>query len=117
MPISTKQREAIYYQTPDGKEPVYDYIKKLKDPIGRAKIQTKIARAENGNFGEEGRGYRHISGDVWELKIDYGPGYRVYFLIDGDKLIVLLVAGSKKSQDADIKEAQLNSKAYKTEKG
>ncbi len=116
MPIESKPREAIYYQTASGIEPVYDYIKKMKDHIGQAKIRAKISKAERGNFGQEGNGYRHISGDVWELKVHYGPGYRVYFALDNDELIVLLVAGDKKSQDADILEAQKYLDDYKGQK-
>lgn len=106
MPIVSKPREAVYYQTANGTEPVYGYLKKMKDRIGQAKIRTKIAKAERGNFGQEGNGYRHITGDVWELKIHYGPGYRVYFAIDNDELIVLLIAGDKKSQNSDIELAK-----------
>lgn len=113
MPIESKPREAIYYQTASGSEPVYDYIKKMRDRIGQAKIRAKISKAERGNFGQEGNGYRHISGDVWELKVHYGPGYRIYFALDNNELIVLLVAGDKKSQDSDISEAQKYLADYK----
>ncbi|MCB0407983.1 MAG: type II toxin-antitoxin system RelE/ParE family toxin [Bdellovibrionales bacterium] len=113
MSLESKPREAIYYQTVRGLEPVYDYLKKMKDKIGQAKIRAKISKAERGNFGQEGTGYRHISGDIWELKIRYGPGYRLYFALDNDELIVLLFIGDKKSQDSDISKAQKYLDDYK----
>ncbi|MCB0342001.1 MAG: type II toxin-antitoxin system RelE/ParE family toxin [Pseudobdellovibrionaceae bacterium] len=116
MPLVVKRREAVYYKTTCGKEPVYDYLKRLEDPVGRAKIQIKISRAERGNFGQEGKGYRHIEGDIWELKVDCGPGYRVYFALDRDELILLLAVGDKRSQGLDIKKAQKYWAGYKSRK-
>ena len=78
----------------------------MKDKIGQAKIRTKIAKAERGNFGQIGVGYRFILGGIWELKIHYGPGYRVYFTVSNEDLIVLLIVGDKKSQESDISRAK-----------
>lgn len=116
MPIEVKQREAIFYKTVGGVEPVHEFILKLKDRIGQAKIRTKIRKAEKGNFGQEGVGYRHIQGMIWELKVHYGPGYRVYFALNNDEVIVLLIAGDKKSQDSDIEQAQRYLDDYRTQK-
>lgn len=116
MPIEFKPREAIYYKTETGFEPAYCFLKNMKDPIGQAKMRTRISRAERGNFGQEGSGYRHIAGDIWELKINYGPGYRVYFYLDKRNLIVLLVAGSKVSQGTDIMQALIYLNDYNIQK-
>lgn len=116
MPIRVKQRTALFFATSRNIEPAYEYIKKLKDPIGRQKIRTNIRKAEKGNFGKEGSDYRHISGDIWELKIDYGPGYRVYFGLENDSLILLLLAGSKKSQTKDIEDSKKYWNEFKSQK-
>ena len=105
MPITVKKREVFFYKNNRGVEPVRAYLNKLKDRAGRAKIQQKIVKASLGNFGQEGKGYRHIERDVWELKVDFGPGYRVYFKIEEDQIILLLMAGTKKTQQDDITKA------------
>lgn len=84
--------------------------------MGRQRIRTKIRKAEKGNFGKEGEGYRHIKGEIWELKIDHGPGYRVYFAIEEDKILLLLTAGSKSSQQSDIEKAEEFWKKHKTKR-
>lgn len=99
--MEVKPRELVNYQTADGAEPFKKWIRKLKDDRGHAKIQVRLDRAEDGNFGDckpDGEG-------VHELRIDHGPGYRVYFGEDGN-LVVLLLGGDKSSQDADIKTAK-----------
>ena len=91
------------YQDPDGKVPYTEWIIKLRkrDPRVAAKIDTRVDRAESGNFGD----YRFEREGVWELKIDYGPGYRVYYALDGDRIILLLIGGDKSSQKQDLAKA------------
>ena len=115
MPIEGRQRVAIYYCDKRGVEPAYVYIRRLRDVLGRGKILTKISRAEAGNFGVEGIGYRHIKGELWELKVHYGPGYRVYFSVEDNQILLLLVAGDKKTQTSDILRAQMYLRSYKEE--
>lgn len=74
----------------------------LRDDRAAARIAIRIDRLALGNAGD----VKPVGGGVSELRIDYGPGYRVYFARRGDVLIVLLCGGSKKSQKADIVEAQ-----------
>ncbi|MFL6351507.1 MAG: type II toxin-antitoxin system RelE/ParE family toxin [Bryobacteraceae bacterium] len=64
-------------------------------------ILARLDRVEEGNFGDSG----HVGKGVWELRIDLGLGYRVYFGEDGD-FVILLLGGSKKTQSADINQAQ-----------
>ncbi len=78
-----------------------DWINALKDHAGRARIQMRIDRLAHGNPGP----HRHLTNGVSELKIDVGPGYRVYYLKRGNELIVLLAGGDKSTQPRDIKEA------------
>jgi len=78
-----------------------DWINGLKDRVGRARVQVRVDRLAHGNPGR----YRRLAGDVCELKIDVGPGYRVYYTQRGDLLIVLLAGGDKSTQAKDIKTA------------
>ena len=73
----------------------------LRDIRARARIQTRIDRLEAGNAGD----VRSVGEGVSEMKIDYGPGYRVYYIQRGDTLIILLAGGDKKSQAKDIRKA------------
>ena len=72
-----------------------------RDTQARARVQVRIERLAAGNPGDVGP----VGGGVSELRIDYGPGYRVYFKQRGDDLIILLAAGDKHSQPKDIKAA------------
>mgnify|MGYP006122835177 FL=1 len=76
------------------------------------KVRTAIARMENGNFSN----VKAVGQGVSEYKLDFGPGYRIYFGKDGDTLVVLLGGGTKKRQANDIKAAQALWKLYKQRK-
>jgi len=78
-----------------------DWINALKDRAGRARIQVRVDRLVHGNPGQ----HRNLKGGVSELKIDFGPGYRVYYTLRGDELIVLLAGGDKSSQQRDVEVA------------
>jgi len=77
-----------------------DWLKALKDRRAAARIEIRIGRAEFGNLGDT----KFFDG-IGELRIDYGPGYRVYFVRRGQMLIILLCGGDKSSQKSDIKKA------------
>ncbi len=78
-----------------------DWINSLGDRAGRARIQVRVDRLAHGNPGQ----YRALTGGVSELKIDFGPGYRVYYTERKGVLIVLLAGGDKSSQQKDIETA------------
>lgn len=78
-----------------------DWFTGLKDRNAKVRIQARIDRAEDGNFGD----CEPVGEGVSEMRIHYGPGYRVYFKQEGLELIVLLVGGDKSSQARDIKAA------------
>ena len=78
-----------------------DWINSLKDRAGRARIQVRVDRLAHGNPGQ----HRNLAGGIAELKIDFGPGYRVYYTQRGDELIILLAGGDKSTQQLDIKTA------------
>ena len=77
------------------------WFARLKDREARARILVRIRRLSLGNAGDT----KAVGGGVSELRIDYGPGYRVYFVRRGETLIVLLGGGDKSTQAADIRAA------------
>lgn len=79
-----------------------DWINDLKDRSARARIQVRVDRLAHGNPGQ----HRNLTNGLSELKIDVGPGYRVYYTQRGEELIILLVGGDKSSQQNDIARAQ-----------
>ena len=89
------------YRTAAGGEPFTDWLADLPDRQARARILARIERLEAGNFGDA----KSLRDGVSELRIDWGPGYRVYFGREGRTVIVLLCGGDKRKQDADIRKA------------
>jgi len=75
-----------------------DWINALRDRAARARIQVRVDRLAYGNPGQ----HRHLTHGIVELKIDVGPGYRVYYTERNEELIVLLAGGDKTSQQEDI---------------
>jgi putative addiction module killer protein len=75
-----------------------EWINALKDRAGRARIQVRVDRLVHGNPGE----HRNLTDGVSELKIDVGPGYRVYYTQRGNRLLLLLAGGDKSTQQKDI---------------
>ena len=100
--MEIKQRVVDYCRTPAGKAPAQQWLSAIKDKHNQAILYKRIRQAGLGQFGKT----RNVGDGVWELKIDYGPGYRVYYGIHGDELILILMAGSKRTQTADIKKAR-----------
>jgi putative addiction module killer protein len=92
--------EVRYFLASNGSSPFADWFAEV-DAAARAKITVAIARMGQGNLSN----VKSVGGGVLEYKIDFGPGYRVYFGRDGDVLIVLLTGGTKKRQQRDIKSA------------
>ena len=78
------------------------WLHQLRDKRARARIAVRIDRVEEGNFGD----HRSFGGGVTELRIHVGKGYRVYYTIRNEVVVVLLCAGDKSTQSQDIKRAQ-----------
>ena len=90
------------YQTIERKQPFTEWVGSFKDRNIRTLIRTRTVRLSRGNFGD----YKMIGEGVFESRIHFGPGYRIYFGIDGEKLIILLCGGEKSTQASDIRQAQ-----------
>ena len=89
------------YLTADGKSPFRAWLDSLSVAV-RARIQVRVLRFEMGNLGD----HKNVGSGVWEARVMFGPGYRIYFGKDGNSIIVLLVGGDKASQAKDISRAQ-----------
>lgn len=93
----------VTYALPSGKEPLTEWLGEQDEKI-KSIVYTRIDRMRLGNFGDckplkNGHG-------IWELRIDYGPGYRIYFGRKGDQIVILLLGGNKASQTRDITKAK-----------
>lgn len=98
------------YVAPEGHEPYTEWLNSIKDKITKARIINGVTKMENGNFGVS----ESVGAGVIELKLDFGPGYRVYYALEGEKIVLLLLGGSKKGQQADINKAQSYLKDYRS---
>jgi putative addiction module killer protein len=83
-------------------EPFKIWIRSLKDRVSQAIINARIRRISAGNFGDS----KPLGDGVSELRIDYGPGFRVYFTRRGQEIVVLLCGGDKSTQSGDIEAAK-----------
>lgn len=97
-----RSRQIVAYVTRDGVAPFADWLRRLGDGKARNSIRVRIARLRLGNLGD----YRSVGGGVLELRVDIGPGYRVYIGQDGSRFILLLSGGTKRTQTEDIRKAQ-----------
>lgn len=86
------------YLTDAGRDPFKEWLENLSDRQARARVLVRIHRMAAGNFGD----CKPVADGVWELRIDYGPGYRVYYAKTGEKYLLILAGGDKRRQQADI---------------
>jgi putative addiction module killer protein len=103
--------EIRYYVAEDGSQPFADWFADV-EPVARAKVARAIARMEQGNLSNA----KSVGEGVLETRLDFGPGYRVYFGRDGDVLVILLTGGTKKRQQRDIENAHAYWQDYKDRK-
>ena len=100
--MEAQERKITYYETLDGKKPVQKWLYSLRDTMARAKLRARIDRVKLGNFGK----CAPVGQGIMELKLDFGPGYRIYFGQMSQTLIILLCGGDKSTQSKDIKKAK-----------
>jgi len=89
------------YLDETGNAPFSEWLRGLADRMARAKIRVRLDRLQLGNPGD----VKPVGQGVHELRINHGPGYRIYFANDGGLIIVLLAGGTKKNQTRDIRRA------------
>jgi len=93
--------EIRHYLTQDKVDVFKEWRKQLRDATAKAAIDRRLFRVESGNLGD----HKFCRDGVWELRIDVGPGYRIYYAISGTRVVLLLGGGDKSGQDADIRRA------------
>ena len=96
--------EIAHFLTPEDRDIYQEWLDSLADRHAKVRVMTRVERLRQGNFGE----CRPLESGVWELKIDWGPGYRVYYAQAGQKLVLLLIGGDKRKQATYIKTAVAN---------
>ena len=107
------ERELELYVTEEGRAPFTQWFDALRDVRGRVKIRARLNRIRLGNFGDSAS----VGEGVQELRIDFGPGYRVYFGQAGTKIVLLLCGGDKSTQTQDILQAKSYWKDYRERSG
>ncbi len=100
--MTAQPRKINRYITPDGKIPILEWTASLRDLRAKSKISQRLDRLQTGNLGD----YKFVGDGVYELRIDYGGGYRIYFGQVGSVVILLLCGGDKSSQNKDIRKAK-----------
>lgn len=97
----TTPGKVLIYADHRGNEPFSQWLDRLRDEHSRRRIHARLRRLEQGNFGD----CKHLKAGVRELRLFFGPGYRLYFGINAGQSVVLLCAGDKSSQHQDIERA------------
>lgn len=96
------EKEIRIYKAPQGKEPFTEWLQSIGDVKMRARIRARLDRLAFGHYGDR----KSVGHNIHELRLDFGPGYRIYFGEHGRQIIILLCGGDKSSQSMDIAKAQ-----------
>jgi putative addiction module killer protein len=105
--------EIRHFVTPAGEDVFDDWLTELADARAQAKIATRINRLAAGNFGD----CKSLRQGLYELRVDWGPGYRVYYAMIGKACVLLLCGGDKRKQATDIEQALEYLRDYKERRG
>jgi putative addiction module killer protein len=100
--VETIEKQLDYYRAADGRVPYRDWFDALRDLKTQQRIDARLAHVRAGNLGA----HRSVGEGVTELKLDFGPGYRIYIGQKGIQLVLLLCGGDKSTQQRDIAAAQ-----------
>ena len=100
--MQAQAKAVLVYQTREGRLPFDEWLRGLDDQNAVARVLARIGRVRRGNLGD----CKPVGAGVSELRVDYGPGYRIYFGQKGQTLVVLLCGGDKRTQGRDIALAQ-----------
>ncbi len=102
-------REIEYYYTPNGQRPFIEWLESIQDIRTQDRIQARADRLKFGNFSD----YKPVGDGVCELRLNFGPGYRIYFGMVDRTIVLLLCGGDKSSQRRDIERAKTYWREYK----
>jgi putative addiction module killer protein len=102
--------EVEIYTTSEGRMPFWEWYAGLRDERTKLAIRNRITRARTGNLGD----HKYCRDGVWEFRIDFGPGFRLYYAVKGQTLLLLLCGGAKGTQSKDIQRA---GEFWKSERG
>jgi putative addiction module killer protein len=111
LPLKYRMIEVKEYVDESGKSPYAKWHNRL-NARAAVKVSTALYRLEQGNFSNT----KGVGGGIFEYKIDFGPGYRIYFGKDGERIVIILGGGTKKRQNQDIDAAKIHWQDYKARK-
>ncbi len=97
------------FLTDEGRNPFRTWMKSLKDKEIKARVRTRLTRVALGNLGDS----KSLSSGLYEIRFTIGAGYRIYYCMDGEAIVILLCAGDKSSQTKDIERARGYLDSYK----
>ena len=107
--LDTHPREIEFYTTQNGREPFTEWFESIRDQKTLTRIRSRLTRLEVGNFGD----CQSVGEGVYELRLHFGPGHRIYFGEVANTVILLLCGGDKSSQGHDIERAKSYWRDYK----
>ena len=105
--------ELIHYCDADGRDLFARWLDSISDMQARARVAARLVRLQNANFGD----CKPLGDGVWEIRIDWGAGYRVYYALAGKQAILLCEGGDKRTQPADIERAKQRWKSWQQRMG
>ena len=101
--------EVVHYVSASGVDVYQEWLGGVRDVKTRLRITRCVDRVKQGNFGD----HKFERDGVWEIRLDFGPGYRVYYSMVGETLVLLLAGGDKSNQDKDLNKAVANLQDFK----
>ncbi len=107
--LDTQPRELEFYRTQNGRTPFTEWFETIRDQKTRTSIRKRLQRLEEGNFGD----FSSVGEGIYELRLHFGPGIRIYFGVESNRIIVVLCGGDKSSQQRDIERAKFYWLEYK----
>lgn len=111
MGMQIQEKEVVFFQTKDNKEPFVVWLEGVRDKQTRRRILQRLSRVQSGNYGD----FKSLKDGVFELRLHFGSGYRIYFAEDGGTLVILLCGGDKSTQEKDIETAKAYWQEYLNE--
>ncbi len=101
--------QIVHYVTASGVDVYQEWLDGIRDVRTRVRIARSVDRVRQGNLGD----HKFERDGVWEIRLDFGPGYRIYYSKTGDTVVLLLAGGDKSTQDKDLRTAVANLQDYK----